>query len=78
MKYTAFINSLLTELEDSKLCCSIERVKLSPLGYVDDVASASTSKYKLDNVMNLVYKHSNRWRYQLNAKKCAVLVYGGI
>ena len=76
MKYTAFINSLLTELEDSNLCCSIERVKISPLGYADDVASASTSKYRLDKVMKIVYDHSNRWRYQLNAKKCAVLVYG--
>ena len=76
MKYTAFINSLLTELEDSKLCCTIERIKTSPLGYADDVASASTFKCNLDSVMNLVHKHCNRWRYQLNANKCAVLVYG--
>ena len=76
MKYTAFINSLLVSLEESNLCCDILRISTSPLGYADDVASASTSKYKLDMVMKLVHEHSNRWRYQLNAKKCAVLVYG--
>ena len=76
MKYTAFINSLLTELKDSGLCCTVHQIKTSPLGYADDVASAGTSKYKLDSAMKIVHNHSNRWRYQLNAKKCAVLVYG--
>ena len=76
MKYTAFINSLLTELEDSGFCCTLHQIKTAPLGYADDVASASTSKHNLDRSMKLVYEHSNRWRYQLNAKKCAVLVFG--
>ena len=76
MKYTAFINSLLVALEESGLCCEIRRIKTAPLGYADDVASACTSKNKLDRAIALVCKHSNRWRYQLNAKKCAVLVYG--
>ena len=76
MKYSAFINSLLTILENSGLCCSIQHIKTSPLGYADDVASACTTNYKLDKAMNLVHEHSNRWRYQLNAKKCAVLVFG--
>ena len=26
--------------------------------------------------MNIVNEQSNKWRYSLNAKKCAVLVYG--
>ena len=76
MKYTAFINSLLVSLEDSNLCCEISLIKTSPLGYADDVASACTSKNRLDRVMTLVNQHINRWRYRLNAKKCAVLVYG--
>ena len=76
MKYTAFINSLLVVLEESRLCCQIGCIKTAPLGYADDVASACTSKHKLNRAMTIVNSHSNKWRYQLNAKKCAVLVYG--
>ena len=75
-KYIAFINTLLTELEESNLCCAIYNIKTSPLGYADDVASACTSKIKLDMAMNIVNEHSNMWRYSLNATKCAVLVFG--
>ena len=76
IKYIAFIDSLLVELEGSNLCCSISGMSTSPLGYADDMTTASISKFKADQAMDLVYKHSCRWRYQLNAKKCAVLVYG--
>ena len=30
MKYTAFINSLLLELESSKLCCTLHQIRTSP------------------------------------------------
>ena len=31
---------------------------------------------RLDRVITLVGKHSNRWRYEYNARKSAVLIYG--
>ena len=40
------------------------------------LSAACTSKCKLDKVMNLVSQHGNRWRYEYNASKSAVLVYG--
>ena len=76
IKYIAFIDSLLIELELSGLCCSILGINTSPLGYADDMTTASISKIRADRAINLVYTHSCKWRYQLNAKKCAVLVYG--
>ena len=76
IKYIAFIDSLLVELEASDLCCSISGLSTSPLGYADDMTTASTSKIRADGAIDLVYAHSCKWRYQLNAKKCAVLVYG--
>ena len=75
-KYLAFINSLLDNLEESKMCCAIYGINVSPLGYADDVATASTSKRKTDRVLQIVYKHSCTWRYKFNPKKSAVLVYG--
>ena len=76
LKYIAFINSLIQSLEESNLCASICQIKVSPLGYADDVASVSTSKTKVDAVLKIVFKHSRIWRYDFNAKKSAILVYG--
>ena len=74
IKYLAFINSLLTSLEQSGFCNAIYGIKVSPLVYADDVASASTSKLNTDRVLKLVYEHSCVWRYRFNPKKSAVLV----
>ena len=76
MKYIAFIDSLLVTLENSNFCIAIYRVNVSPLGYADDVASASTSKAQTDQVLKIVYNHSCKWRYRFNPKKSAVLVFG--
>ena len=54
----------------------ISCIKTSPLGYADDLASASNSKDKIDEVLKIVYKHSRQWRYEFNAGKSAILVYG--
>ena len=76
IKYLAFINSLLTSLEESGLCSVIYGLGISPLGYADDVASASTSKNKTDQVLKVVYEHSCTWRYRFNPKKSDILVHG--
>ena len=76
VKYTAFIDSLISGFEDSDLCSSIYRIKASPLGYADDVAASTVSKRKMDAVMDRVYAHSCTWRYTFKADKSAVLVFG--
>ena len=76
VKYLAFINSLLIELVESQLCCAVYGISVAPLGYADDVATASTNKVKTDRVPKMVYDHSCRWRHKFNPKKSAVLVYG--
>ena len=76
IKYIAFINSLLVDLENSGLCCKIYGISVSPLGYADDIATASTNKFNTDRVLQMVYDHSCKWRYVFNPKKSAILVYG--
>ena len=76
IKYAVFINSLLVDLQSSGLCSVVHGYSTTPLGYADDIASACTSRRKIDGVMDIVYLHSTRWRYQFNSKKSAVLVYG--
>ena len=75
-KYVAFINALLNELESSQLCCSILKVPSTPVGYADDLATASTSKTKADRALQLVHNFGRKWRFEFNARKSAVLVYG--
>ena len=75
-KYVAFINSLIVSLEASNFCCQIHRVPASPAGYADDLAAACTTKQKIDMVMDKVNHFGCKWRFQFNAKKSAILVYG--
>ena len=75
-KYVAFIDTLLKELENSNLCCVLGNINTTPLGYADDIASATLSKLAMDQVLNIAHLHSLKWRYNFNAKKCAIVVYG--
>ena len=46
------------------------------MGYADDLATCSTSKYNLDKAINVVATHGRTWRYDFNAKISGILVYG--
>ena len=76
LKYTAFIDPLLREIENSGVGCCISGVPTSPLGYADDMATACLSKAKIDCVLRTVFSHSLKWRYNYNASKSAVMIYG--
>ena len=76
IKYTAFIDSLIVTLEQSGACASVYGIHVSPLGYADDIASASISERDIDKVLRLADRHSREWRYEFNAKKSAVSVFG--
>ena len=76
IKYISFIDSLLMSLENSNLCCTFSGISTTPLGYADDMATATVSENAMDRVLNIVHLHSRRWRYNFNAKKSAVIVYG--
>ena len=75
MKYTAFINDLLVQLEHSNLCFFIGDIPSCPLGYADDLAAATISKSRTDKVHQLVAAYGNLWRFKFNARKSAVLIY---
>ena len=76
IKYTAYVDSLISKLAESNLFCDIYRVKTSPVGYADDLAACTISKRRMDLVMDKVLQHGNDCRYSFNASKSAVLVFG--
>ena len=67
---------ILFHLEKSKLCCSINMIPSTPVGYADDIATACISKLRTDHTLDIVYNYGCKWRFKFNAKKSAVLVYG--
>ena len=76
LKNTVFINSLLVDLRESKVCCMIYKTPSTPVGYADDLAAACNSKPKMDRAMEIVYAHGRTWRYDFNARKSGVLCFG--
>ena len=76
VKYISFINTLVDEILESKLCIAISNVPSSPVSYADDLATASAAKCNVDGIMRIAHGHACRWRYKFNARKSAVLVYG--
>ena len=76
LKYVAFIDPLLRDLETSDLGCRVVGVPTNPVGYADDLASASVSRTGTDATLGVVGEHAKKWRYTYNAKKSAVLVFG--
>ena len=76
LKYTVFIKSLLEQLKNSPLCCNYFSNPSMPVGYADDLAAACLSKVKMDRAMEVVYAHGHNWRYDFNAKKSGILVFG--
>ena len=76
LKYVAFINSLLVNLKNSELCIHVNGIKCTPVGYADDMSAATNSKVKMDRVLRIINSHGNRWRYEYNASKSAILVHG--
>ena len=51
--HSFFINSLITDLKASGLCYRLYRTPSTPVGYADDLATCSTSKFKLDRAINI-------------------------
>ena len=76
IKYISFINSLLVQLKDSELCCTVLGIKTTPQGYADDLATCVLSGDKMGRVLTIVEDHGKTWRYSFNAGKSAIMVYG--
>ena len=76
LKYVAFIDPLLRNLETSNLGSHIAWVITNPVGYADDMAKASHSKPNVDRSLRIIDEHARKWRYAYNAKKSDIMIYG--
>ena len=52
------------------------RTPNTPVGYAADLAMGYIDNQRLDQVRRIVNQHGCTWRYEFNARKSGVLVYG--
>ena len=70
LKYIAFIDPLLRNLEESGLGCGVAGIPTNPVGYVDDLASACPSKGNVDQSLTIISDYARKWRYLQREEKC--------
>lgn len=73
--YLLYINGLIQELEHSKLGFCIYNYNIGSPTVADDMILFSMSKYSLDQMLQICYNYSLKWRFEYNANKCSVVVY---
>ena len=50
-------------------------IRYTPPGYAEDIATACTSKEKMDKAVDIVSKYGKKWQYDINNNKYAILMY---
>jgi hypothetical protein len=50
--------------------------KLSALLYADDIVLVAANKQDLQRMLDIVARYAKKWRFELNAKKSQVVVFG--
>ena len=76
LKYVAFIDSLLKNLENTGLGCQVANIWTNLVGYAADMVSACPSKANVDKTHNIIDNQAKKWRYSYYAKNSAVMVLG--
>ena len=61
--YICFINGLLNELLISNLGCTVLDLNVGAIGYADDIVIVSLDVKSLQQMVNLAYRYSCKWRF---------------
>ena len=74
--FLIYIDGLLSEIEKcSQLGVKFSENKMSGLLFANDFVGLAESGPALQNLIDIVYDCSKRWRFEANVKKCAVVVF---
>jgi len=73
--YDIFIDSLIKELDSSCAGINCGGVQLCSLAFADDLALLSQDSDSMDHQLRVLKSHSIQWRYSINVRKCAYLVF---
>jgi hypothetical protein len=73
--FACFINELVHELKDKGFGIDIVSRVLFILLYADDIVLLAKSAEELQQMLNIVSEFCSKWRFKLNARKSAVVVF---
>ncbi len=74
--YQVFIDSLLEMLMSQGSYCMFNDMTCHVLAYADDITLVNLSIHGLQKNLDLVYSHSQKWRYKHHTGKSQVLAFG--
>ena len=75
--YCVYNNDLLEELRDIPCAVKIGTLKISGVGFADDISVMSTSLFTLQHLTDVCVNHSRKWRYEFGPSKIQLIIYGG-
>ena len=76
--FAIYINGLAEEIRRANLGAQIVKYqdgKLGILMFADDVALVADNRQELQELLDVTYKYSLKWRMTFNYEKCAVVVF---
>ena len=74
--YSIYVNDLLHQLSVSGYGATNDGTFCGSLMYADDLALIANSSTDLQAMLEIVFSYSVQWRYQLNAQKSVILIFG--
>jgi len=74
--FAIFINDLAKEIEDLNLGVDMGDFMISILLFADDIALAAGSVSNLQEMINVAFSYSRKWRFTWNIKKCESIGFG--
>ena len=74
--YCIYINDVLNELNTFPMSVKLNKDNCTAPSYVDDVTLLASSQASLQNLIDVAVRHSVKWKYEYNVKKCKILIIG--
>ena len=74
--YEMFNKDLLVQLKNHKAGTAIGARTTTCPAFADDVTIMAPTKQGLQELLNIAYTYSSKWRYEYNASKCSIVVFG--
>jgi len=74
--YQVFNNEMIRMLKKSKDSIAISDINISNPAFADDISIATIYKKSLQRQFNIAFNYSQDWRFEFNAAKSAILIFG--
>ena len=74
--YSVFVDELLDILSTSGYGVRVNSIYIGAPMYADDLALVAESPQELQAMLNIMHSYTGKWRYNLNANKSFIMVFG--